>query len=135
MTWLTWRQVRGGVWGAVGALAALGVLLAVTGRSISRAYEASGAATCGTDCDSASSLFLDEVLRGGTGTLYDLVTLALFVVPALVGMNEASLSWYRRGGDTTPATVARELAGLALRSLLRDPTALDAIVRSSSEPG
>jgi len=67
-------------------LAALGVLLTVTGRSISRAYEASGAATCGTDCDGAFSLFLDEVLRGGTGTLYDVVTLVLFVVPALVGI-------------------------------------------------
>jgi AcrR family transcriptional regulator len=54
-------------------------------------------------------------------------------VPALVGMNEASLSWYRRGGRLTPEAVAGDLAGLALRALLRDPAQLPAICRAASE--
>jgi AcrR family transcriptional regulator len=48
---------------------------------------------------------------------------------ALVGMNEATLIWYRRGGDWTPAVVAEGVAKLALRGLLRDPGRIEEIHR------
>jgi AcrR family transcriptional regulator len=60
---------------------------------------------------------------------------AAVAVPALVGMNEASLSWYRRGGSLTPQLVAAELADLALRALLRDPGQLAAIAREAAAAG
>ena len=57
---------------------------------------------------------------------------AALVSEALFGMGEAALGWYRRGGRWPPQEVAAQLAGLALRSLLRDPAQLDAIRREAN---
>lgn len=51
---------------------------------------------------------------------------------AIFGMVEASLLW-TRGGAWTPEAVGDALARLALRSLLRDPAALEAIVRDADD--
>lgn len=86
MIWFTWRQFRTQTWIAVAALAAVGVLLVVTGRSIADAYEAAGVAGCDSDCASAVSTFLRQATTGTNGTVYNLAELTMYLVPALIGI-------------------------------------------------
>jgi hypothetical protein len=86
MIWFTWRQFRTQTWITVGALAALGVVLVITGRSIADAYAAANVAACQGDCASAISNFLHQVRTSTSGTVYDLATPILYVVPALIGI-------------------------------------------------
>mgnify|MGYP003525699891 FL=1 len=86
MIWFTWRQFRTQTWITVGALAAVGVLLVITGRTIADAYDAANVAACGSDCSSAIDNFLHEVKTGTSGTAYDLATVAMYLVPALIGI-------------------------------------------------
>jgi hypothetical protein len=87
MIWFTWRQFRTQTWITVGALAAVGVLLVITGRSIADAYDAANVAACGGgDCGSAIDTFLDDVETGSTSTVYNLATVTLYLVPAVIGI-------------------------------------------------
>ena len=47
------------------------------------------------------------------------------------GMGEAVWTWYRPSRNKSPASVAEKIADMALRSLLRDPSTLDAIKREA----
>jgi hypothetical protein len=85
MIWFTWRQFRTQTWFTIGALAALGVVLVITGRSIADAYADANVAACGSDCATAINSFLHQVTTGTSGTVYDLATTILYVVPALIG--------------------------------------------------
>ena len=64
MIWSTWRQFRTQTWIAIGALAALGVALVITGRSIADAYAAANVAACPGDCTTAIDTFLSGVTAG-----------------------------------------------------------------------
>jgi hypothetical protein len=86
MIWFAWRQFRTQTWITVGALAALGVLLVVTGRSIAQAYADANVAACHGACADALSSFLQQVKAGTTGNVYDLATAIMYVVPALIGI-------------------------------------------------
>ena len=86
MIWFTWRQFRTQTWITVGALAALSVALIITARSIADAYDAANLAACGSDCANAIANFLREVTAGTSGTVYDLATAIMYVVPALIGI-------------------------------------------------
>jgi len=86
MIWFTWRQFRTQTWITVAALAAGGVLLVVAGRSIADAYDAANVAACGTDCSAAITNFLTQVKTGVSGTMYDLATYSIYLVPALIGI-------------------------------------------------
>jgi hypothetical protein len=86
MIWFTWRQFRTQAWITVGALAAVGVLLVITGRTIADAYDAANVAACGRDCSSAIDNFLHDVNTGTSDTVYDLAAVALYLVPALIGV-------------------------------------------------
>ncbi|MGH8833950.1 MAG: hypothetical protein ACRDWG_02965 [Actinomycetes bacterium] len=86
MIWFTWRQFRTPAWITVGALAALGVVLVVTGRSIADAYDAANVAACGSDCTTAIDNFLREVRASTSGTVYDLANILMLVGPALIGI-------------------------------------------------
>jgi hypothetical protein len=86
MIWFTWRQFRTQTWLTVAALAALGVLLVITGRSIADAYDTANVAACGSDCTTAIDTFLREVRTGTSGTVYDLATVTMYMVPALIGI-------------------------------------------------
>jgi hypothetical protein len=86
MIWFTWRQFRTQTWLTVAALAALGVLLVITGRSIADAYDTANVAACGSDCTTAIDTFLREVRTGTSGTVYDLATATMYLVPALIGI-------------------------------------------------
>ncbi len=86
MIWFTWRQFRTQTWVTVGALAALGVLLFVTGQSIADAYAAANVATCQGDCAAAVDRFLAQVYGGTSETVYNFATATVYVVPALIGV-------------------------------------------------
>ena len=86
MIWFTWRQFRTQTWIIVAALAALGVVLVITARSIADAYTGAGLAGCGSDCTNAIDIFLREVRAGTSGSIYDLATVTMYVVPALIGV-------------------------------------------------
>jgi ABC-2 family transporter protein len=86
MIWFTWRQFRTQTWITVGALAALGVVLVITGRSIADAYADANVAACDSDCATAINNFLHQVTTSTSGTVYDLATSILYVVPALIGI-------------------------------------------------
>ena len=82
MIWFTWRQFRTQTWITVGGLAALGVALVITGRSIADAYDAANVAACGSDCTNAINTFLRDANTGSNGTVYDLATAIMYLVPA-----------------------------------------------------
>jgi ABC-2 family transporter protein len=86
MIWFTWRQFRTPTWITVGALAALGVVLVITGRSIVDAYDAANVAACGSNCPAAIDNFLREVRTSTSGTVYDLANMLMLVGPALIGI-------------------------------------------------
>jgi hypothetical protein len=86
MIWFTWRQFRTQTWVTVGVLAALGVLLIITGRTIADAYDAANVVGCGSDCSNAIDAFLREVRAGTSGTVYDLATATMYLVPGLLGI-------------------------------------------------
>jgi ABC-2 family transporter protein len=86
MIWFTWRQFRTQTWITVGGLAALGVLLVITARSIADAYDAANLATCGSNCTNAIETFLRDAKGGTSGTVYSLGMAAMYLVPALIGI-------------------------------------------------
>lgn len=86
MIWFTWRQFRTQTWVTIGALAAFGVLLVVTGRSLADAYDAAGVAGCDGDCATAIRNFLRKATTGTNGTVYNLAEALMYVVPALIGI-------------------------------------------------
>ena len=86
MIWFTWRQFRTQTWVAVGALAAIGAALVVTSRSIADAYNAANVAACQGDCATAIENFLREVEGSLSGTVYDLTTPLLYLIPAVIGV-------------------------------------------------
>ena len=85
MTWFTWRQFRTQAWITVAALAALGVVLVVTGRSIADLY-ATTAAACRGDCAASMRQFVLEARTGTNGRVYNLTTAVMYAVPALIGI-------------------------------------------------
>jgi ABC-type transport system involved in multi-copper enzyme maturation permease subunit len=82
MTWLTWRQYRAQILVSVGALAALAIILLVTGLSLAHLYSTT-VATCKThnDCSTATAAFLQH----DTG-LQSVLGILLIVVPGVVGL-------------------------------------------------
>ena len=85
MIWFTWRQFRTQTWITIGALAALGVVLVITGRSIADAYAANVAA-CQGDCATAINNFLHQVTTSTSGAVYDLAKPIMYLIPALIGI-------------------------------------------------
>ncbi|HEY6538061.1 MAG TPA: ABC transporter permease [Candidatus Dormibacteraeota bacterium] len=81
MIWLTWRQYRTELLVALGALAALAIILVITGANLSHLYDTT-VTTCRAhnDCSTAKSSFLqdDAGLQTAVGVL-------VIVVPALLG--------------------------------------------------
>jgi ABC-2 family transporter protein len=86
MIWFTWRQFRTQTWLTVGGLAVVAVLLVITARSIADAYDAANVAGCGSNCTNAIDTFLRDTRNGTSGTVYDLATYSMYLVPALIGI-------------------------------------------------
>ena len=89
MTWLTWRQFRTPAWVTAAVLAAVAVVLAITGTHLAHLYDTSGIATCRAhgDCGTLATSYLSQV-RSGTLSrlLYVLGIGVLYVAPALIGI-------------------------------------------------
>ncbi len=85
MIWFTWRQFRTQTWVTVGGLAVLGALLVLTGLSIADAYD-TNVPGCGSTCADAIDAFLRDARTGSNKIVYNLATVAMFLVPALIGM-------------------------------------------------
>ncbi|GGM42695.1 ABC transporter permease subunit [Dactylosporangium sucinum] len=89
MIWLTWRQFRAQAWAAIGCLAVLAAVLAVTGPGLAHVYATSGLGTCVTDGDCAAA---QRAFAGGVQAddVYPLVFFAgiaiLYLMPAVIGM-------------------------------------------------
>jgi hypothetical protein len=85
MIWFTWRQFRTQTWVTVGGLAVLGALLVLTGLSIADAYD-TNVPGCGSNCANAIDNFVRDAKNGTSGTVYDLATYTMYLVPALIGI-------------------------------------------------
>jgi hypothetical protein len=87
MTWLTWRQSRAQAIAAAAGLAALAIVLAVTGPDLARLYDSSGIATCDPfrNCRSLAGTFDDKV-PPIDAVLYLAGIGILLLVPALIGV-------------------------------------------------
>jgi hypothetical protein len=98
LIWLTWRQSRLRAASAAVVLAALAVLLAVTGPHLASLYAGSSIGRCrGSDCGGHADDFLQQLysssgsdsILAGTGTywlLYVLGIVIILVAPALIGI-------------------------------------------------
>ena len=82
MIWLTWRQFRTAGIAVFGVLAALAVILAVTGPGLSDAYT-SGLATCTESGD--CSAFLKQFVNEHEGPFLA-VTALMLMLPVLIGL-------------------------------------------------
>jgi hypothetical protein len=83
MIWLAWRQFCLQAAVALGVLAALAVVMLVTGLDLRHLYDTSGIATCRAhgDCATAKSIFLSHYT-----VLRDLLGPVLLAVPLLIGI-------------------------------------------------
>ena len=88
MIWLTWRQFRGQAITAIAALAAFGVLLAVTGPQLAGMYGTSGIAGCQSqNCGQLATNFLSQVAASSIyPVVYILCIAGLVVAPAVIGI-------------------------------------------------
>jgi ABC-2 family transporter protein len=83
MIWLTWRQSRAAVAMMAAALAALSVILGLTGPGLADTYS-DGVAACtaqGGGCSDFADRFLQDHVRAGIA-----VTAVMLVLPALIGL-------------------------------------------------
>jgi hypothetical protein len=88
MIWLTWRQFRAQAFTMTAALAAFGVLLAVTGPSLAGMYGTSGITGCQSQsCGQLASNFL---IQSGATSIYPVVYMlglaGVVVAPAVIGI-------------------------------------------------
>jgi ABC-type transport system involved in multi-copper enzyme maturation permease subunit len=86
MIWLTWRQFR---WQAITGAAILAVLaigLGVTGAGLATRYNQIGLPSCHTSCTALAGKFINELEFGAYGKLYDAGLVAMYLVPALIGI-------------------------------------------------
>ena len=87
MIWLTWRQFRIQSWGTLAILAALAVILAVTGQDLAHLYDTAGLPACQArgDCAALASGFLDQFEAGTYKSLLYLTVAVLLIAPAIMG--------------------------------------------------
>jgi hypothetical protein len=87
MTWLTWRQSRGQTIAAAAVVAALAIVLAVTGSSVAHLYDTSGIAGCHpfANCRALVGDFTSKLPRTDA-ILYGLGIAILLIAPGLFGV-------------------------------------------------
>lgn len=84
MIWFTWRRFRTQAATVAAALAALGLLLLLTGRGLTDMY--ADVAACRSDCAAVVDIFLTRVQDSANGTLYYATLALMCVLPALTGL-------------------------------------------------
>ena len=128
MIWLTWRQFRVQALTAATALAAVAILLGVTGPPMANRYAASGLAGChGDGCANLASAFLSQLQTGAVDhVVYPVGLLLILATPALIGLfwgapliarefetGTYRLAWNQSVTRTRWLTVKLALTGLA----------------------
>jgi hypothetical protein len=128
MIWLTWRQFRVQALTAATVLAAVAILLGVTGPHMASLYAASGLAGCrGDGCANAASVFLNQLQTGGLDhVIYPLGLVLILAAPAILGIfwgapliareletGTYRLAWNQSVTRTRWLTVKLALTGLA----------------------
>jgi len=128
MIWLTWRQFRVQALTAAAVLAAVAILLGVTGPHMASLYAASGLAGCqGDGCAGAASGFLNQLQTGAVDhVVYPLGLVLILATPALLGIfwgaplisreletGTYRLAWSQSVTRTRWLTVKLALTGLA----------------------
>jgi hypothetical protein len=128
MIWLTWRQFRVQALTAATALAAVAILLGVTGPHLASLYAASGLAGChGDSCANLADTFLNQLQSEGLyHVVYPLGLVLILVTPALIGIfwgapliareleaGTYRLAWNQSVTRTWWLTVKLALTGLA----------------------
>jgi ABC-type transport system involved in multi-copper enzyme maturation permease subunit len=86
MTWFTWRQFRTQTWIALGSLAAVGIILLISGHDLADLWTSSGAAACHSDCGGALNSFRSEVASSFNDKIFNLCNAVMYVTPALIGI-------------------------------------------------
>jgi hypothetical protein len=84
MIWFTWRQLRTQTVITASAVAALSVVLLISGRSIAHLY--TGVTSCQSDCTTAVQVFLTGVRNSASGTLYYVALAVMYGLPAVIGI-------------------------------------------------
>lgn len=128
MIWLTWRQFRVQALTAATALAAVAILLGVTGPHLASLYAASGLAGChGDSCANAASTFLGQLQTNSLyHVVYPLGLVLILATPAIIGVfwgapliareleaGTYRLAWSQSVTRTRWLTVKLALTGLA----------------------
>jgi ABC-type transport system involved in multi-copper enzyme maturation permease subunit len=128
MIWLTWRQFRAQAITAAAALAAVAILLGVTGPHMTSLYAASGLAGCnGGSCANLADTFLNQLQTGAVDhVVYPLGLVLILATPALLGIfwgapliareletGTYRLAWSQSVTRTRWLTVKLALTGLA----------------------
>jgi hypothetical protein len=128
MIWLTWRQFRVQALTAAVVLAAVAILLGVTGPRMASLYAASGLAGCqGDTCANAASAFLNQLQTGALDhVVYPLGLILILATPAILGIfwgapliarefetGTCRLAWSQSVTRTRWLTVKLALTGLA----------------------
>jgi ABC-2 family transporter protein len=86
MTWFTWRQFRTQTWITLGCLAAVVIVLAISGHDLADLWTSSGAAACHSHCGTATDSFITQVRSSFSDKIFNLSTALLYVMPGLIGI-------------------------------------------------
>jgi hypothetical protein len=86
MIWFTWRQFRTQTWIAIGAVAVMGVLLALAAGEIAHVYASSGLASCQVDCETLAQSFLRRLEDSIAVVGYASSPWLIYATPALIGV-------------------------------------------------
>ncbi len=128
MIWLTWRQFRVQALTAAAVLAAVAILLGVTGSHLASLYAASGITGChGDSCANVAGAFLNQLTTNGFYHVgYPIGLVVIFVAPPMLGIfwgapliarelesGTYRLAWNQSITRTRWLTVKLALTGLA----------------------
>jgi ABC-type transport system involved in multi-copper enzyme maturation permease subunit len=86
MIWLTWRQFRAQAITTAAILAALAIVLAVTGPGLVTRYDQIGLPSCHSTCTALAGKFINELEFGAYGKLFYAGLVVMYLVPALIGI-------------------------------------------------
>jgi hypothetical protein len=88
MIWLTWRQFRAQAVTAAVVLAAMAILLLVTGIGLSDTYNSNGVAGChgASACNTAASNFISQIKADPYHLVFHASVFLVYAAPALIGV-------------------------------------------------
>jgi uncharacterized membrane protein len=86
MMWVTWRQFRWQAITAAAVLAALAVVLAVTGPDLVARYDQAGLSGCHATCGSLAGNFIGDIKPSVFAAIFYIGIVIMYLAPALMGI-------------------------------------------------